>query len=230
MSEAVPALRGRMERRETVHLDDLDWEPSPGGEVLRKRLHRVGPAESGQVTSLVRYPPGSRFPEHAHPDGEEIFVLDGVFSDQQGDFGPGTHLLNPEGFRHAPASAPGCLIFVKLRQYAGADRVHRATETTDARFETAPDAPIQTFELDRQAGHPEVTRLERWPAGTEPIARIYPGGAEILVFEGELEDDAGRHPAPSWIRLPMGSAHRAWSGAGCRLYLKTGALANLRAE
>ena len=42
------------------------------------------------------------------------------FSDESGDWGADTCLLNPEGFRHAPFSREGCLIFVKLRQAAGA--------------------------------------------------------------------------------------------------------------
>jgi len=65
---------------------------------------------------------GSRFPEHDHPEGEEILVLEGVFSDQRGGHGPGSHLASPEGHRHAPWSDPGCVIFVKLRQYGGAGR------------------------------------------------------------------------------------------------------------
>ena len=79
----------------------MEWVSSPSGSVWRKRVHLVGPPESGQVTSVVRYEPTSRFPAHDHPEGEEILVLDGVFSDEHGDW-PGTYLLNPEGFRHAP--------------------------------------------------------------------------------------------------------------------------------
>jgi len=221
-------LRGDMTRRETVHLDELDWQLSPGGGVSRKRLHRVGPAESGQVTSLVRYAKGARFPVHDHPEGEEILVLEGVFSDQQGDFGPGTHLLNPEGFRHAPHSEPGCLIFVKLRQYAGEGRPHRVRETRGARFAPATDAPVERLVLYEEEGFPETIALENWPAETSELERAFPGGAEIFVCEGAIEDEAGRHPAPSWIRLSSGTRHRAWSSEGCRLYLKTGGLSALR--
>ena len=32
--------------------------------------------ESGRVTSVVRYDPKSSFPEHGHPLGEEILVLE----------------------------------------------------------------------------------------------------------------------------------------------------------
>ena len=36
-------------------------------ERFRKRVHLVGAAEAGQVTSIVRYEPGATFPPHDHP-------------------------------------------------------------------------------------------------------------------------------------------------------------------
>ena len=71
----------------TVDTSAMQWQASPSGTVWRKRVHRVGPPESGQVTSIVRYQPDSSFPAHDHPGGEEILVLDGVFSDHTGDWG-----------------------------------------------------------------------------------------------------------------------------------------------
>lgn len=116
------SINGDLSRRVSVDTERLPWTPSPSGSVWRKRVHRVGPAESGQVTSIVRYEAGSRFPAHDHPEGEEILVLDGVFSDDHGDWPAGTYLLNPEGFRHAPFSREGCVLFVKLRQLHAAHR------------------------------------------------------------------------------------------------------------
>jgi quercetin dioxygenase-like cupin family protein len=54
----------------------MTWEPGPSGTVWRKPLYRRG-GELGPVTSLVRYAPGGAFPEHTHPKGEEILVLEG---------------------------------------------------------------------------------------------------------------------------------------------------------
>ena len=122
-------LNGDLSKRVFVDTTSLPWTSSPSQTVWRKRLHRVGPAESGQVTSLVRYEPGAAFPVHDHPEGEEILVLEGVFSDEHGDWPAGTWLLNPEGFRHAPFSKKGCLLFVKLRQAAGTARRHALVST-----------------------------------------------------------------------------------------------------
>ena len=48
-------------------------------------------------------------------------MLDGVFSDEHGDYPIGTFLMNPHDSRHSPRSENGCTLFVRLRQYPGAD-------------------------------------------------------------------------------------------------------------
>lgn len=71
-------------------------------------LARRGPA-------LVRWAPDTQFNEHMHPGGEEILVLDGVFSDEHGDYPAGTWLRNPRWSRHTPyTGAEGALIYVKV--------------------------------------------------------------------------------------------------------------------
>ncbi|MDZ7827043.1 MAG: cupin domain-containing protein [Gammaproteobacteria bacterium] len=117
MSEAD--LNGDTSRRLLVHASEMEWTASPAGGVERKRYHRVGPPEAGQVTSLVRYLPGSSFPRHGHPEGEEILVLEGVFTDHRGDFPRGSWLASPEGFEHAPSSDPGCLLFAEAAPVSG---------------------------------------------------------------------------------------------------------------
>ena len=112
------AINGNLSVRAVADTTRMEWTPSPSGSVWRKRVHLVGPPE-----------PHSRFPAHDHPEGEEILVLEGVFSDEHGDWRAGTFLLNPEGFRHTPFSEPGCLLFVKLRQFPGRERRHIVVDT-----------------------------------------------------------------------------------------------------
>ena len=81
---------------------------------------RVGD-EVARATSLVRYAPGSQFERHVHGGGEEILVLEGVFSDESGGHAAGTYLRKPPGSAHAPFSREGCLLFLKLRQFASSD-------------------------------------------------------------------------------------------------------------
>jgi len=221
-------LHGDLARRVVVDTSRMDWSRSPSAGVLRKRLHRVGPAEAGQVTSLVRYEPGSRFPAHDHPDGEEILVLDGVFSDEHGDWPAGTYLLNPEGFRHAPFSRGGCLLFVKLRQAPGAGRRHVALRADALAWQASDRSGIARKTLYEQAGFRDVTRLERWSPGTAPGEIVHADGVEMLVLDGALEDEAGRYGAWTWLRLPVGHRHRPRTRSGCVLYVKSGGLPGLR--
>src|SRR6202162_181598 len=113
----VGAINGNLSVRAVADTALMGWASSPGVSVWRKRVHLVGPPESGQVTSVVRYEPASRFPAHDHPEGEEILVLEGVFSDEHGDWRAGTFLLNPESFRHTPFSEPGCFLFWMLSDF-----------------------------------------------------------------------------------------------------------------
>jgi hypothetical protein len=51
------AINGDLSVRAVADTNRMEWAPSPSGSVWRKRVHLVGPPESGQVTSVVRYEP-----------------------------------------------------------------------------------------------------------------------------------------------------------------------------
>jgi len=208
-----------------MRTSEMEWVESPAAGIWRKRLELAGPAESGRVTSLVRYDPGCAFPAHEHPGGEEILVLDGIFQDDAGDWPAGSYLLNPEGFRHAPGSATGCTLFVKLRQYPGTARRHLALDTAKGEWQAGRTPGLQVLPLYAEDGYPEVMRLVRYAPGTDFPRHDHPGGEEIYVIEGALEDEFGEHGAGAWMRYPAGSVHTPRSAGGCLLYVRTGHLA-----
>jgi anti-sigma factor ChrR (cupin superfamily) len=86
------------------------WHP---GLVPGLRVLSLGEFE-GAHTALVEWAPGTRFQYHRHYGGEEIFVLEGGFQDEYGDYPAGTWLRSPHMSEHVPFSEPGCLIFVKV--------------------------------------------------------------------------------------------------------------------
>ncbi len=208
-------------RSVVVRTDEMEWREGPAPGIWRKRLELAGEAEAGRVTSLVRFDPGAEFPEHAHPDGEEILVLDGVFSDESGDYAAGSHILNPDGTRHAPRSERGCTLFVKLRQYPGPDRPRAAVDTRSAEWRPGPAGGREFLPLyaDPAPGK-GFARLVRIPAGCELGRDAHPGGEEVFVVEGRVEDEYGRHGAGTWFRHPPGSVHHPSSPEGCLLYVK----------
>jgi anti-sigma factor ChrR (cupin superfamily) len=218
-------LRADLSLLEVVHTDTMAWTRSPSPGVERKRLSLHGPLEAGRVTSIVRYAPGSRFPAHPHPDGEEILVLHGVFSDERGDHPAGTYLLNPEGYAHAPYSIPGCELFVKLRQYPGQGRTQVRLDTNTADWEAVFVAPgVERLRLYAEAGHPEVMHILRIAAGVKIPTVTLVGGEELLVLEGTLEDEHGAYRAGTWVRYPAGTQHTPRTATGCRVFVKKGHL------
>jgi anti-sigma factor ChrR (cupin superfamily) len=222
------AINGDLSIRAIANTAQMAWASSPSGTVWRKRVHLVGPPESGQVTSVVRYEPKSRFPTHDHPEGEEILVLDGVFSDEGGNWPAGTYLLNPEGFRHTPYSEPGCLLFVKLRQFPGRDRRHVVVDTNDLEWQPTAIPGVAQKMLYQQRGFHDTMRLERWDPQTDRGTITYERGVEIFVLEGMFADDSGAYAAGCWMRLPQGADHHPRSADGCALYIKTAGLPYLR--
>jgi anti-sigma factor ChrR (cupin superfamily) len=212
-------------RRVVVHAARMPWSASPIAGVERRMLDRVGD-EVARATSIVRYAPGSRFAAHTHGAGEEFIVLDGVFQDEHGDFPPGWYVRNPPASSHTPGSTAGCVIFVKLRQFDLSGRHHVRLDTGSMRFATAEDRPgVELMPLYSDAC--ENVRLERWAAGAH-ITLDLPGGGEFLVLEGESLEGEDCLEAHSWLRIPPAGALRASAGgAGCKLWVKTGHLAQL---
>jgi anti-sigma factor ChrR (cupin superfamily) len=203
-----------------VHTSEMEWQASPMAGVWRKPLAREA-AEHGHTTSVVRYDAGSHFSPHPHPLGEEILVLDGVFSDENGDYPAGTYLRNPPGSKHAPFSKEGCELLVKLDQFDQSDDVQLRIDTNSADWFPAEDdlqvMPLYYFET-------EMVALYKWPAHGKFPAQQHFGGEEIFVLSGVLQDDYGVYPAGTWLRNPHNSEHSRFVEETTITWVKTGHL------
>lgn len=208
------------DERVVVNSNDLEWVSSPMSGVWRKPLAREA-AESGHTTSVVRFDAGSYFSPHTHPVGEEILVLDGIFSDEQGDFPEGSYLRNPPGSKHKPFSEEGCTILVLLDQFSEGDtkQIHLNTKNT----EWLPGhGNLQVMPL-HEYQHEHIA-LVKWPAGEVFQAHKHFGGEEIFVLSGELKDEHGSYPAGSWLRSPHMSEHTPYVEEDTLIWVKTGHL------
>jgi anti-sigma factor ChrR (cupin superfamily) len=207
-------------QRVVINTTTTDWQVSPAVGVQRKQLEREQ-AEHGRATSIVRYQPGSRFSAHEHPMGEEILVLDGVFSDQSGHYPAGCYLRNPPGSSHAPYSNEGCVLFVKLHQFAADDYSHVKVNTNTSEWLPGYGG-LQVMPLHQFGG--EQVALVKWPAGEVFKPHRHFGGEEILVLSGEFIDEHGRYPSGTWMRSPHGSLHTPRVERETIIYVKTGHL------
>jgi anti-sigma factor ChrR (cupin superfamily) len=209
-------------QRVVIATDTLPWIPSPQAGVERRLLDRIG-GEVARATSLVRYAKASAFPAHQHGLGEEFLVLDGVFSDEHGDYPRGTYVRNPPGSRHTPRTAPGCTILVKLRQMRLSESARVVVDTSAAAWEPGTAGLSRLpLHLDRDTG--ERVALERLAPGAHLHEVDCPGGEEIFLLSGALKDEYGNYGAGTWIRNPAGFRRSLHSPDGATYWVKRGHL------
>jgi anti-sigma factor ChrR (cupin superfamily) len=198
------------------------WNASPLPGVDRRMLDRIGD-EVARATSIVRYAAGSYFDRHVHLGGEEILVLNGVFSDEYGDYPAGAYMRNPPGTSHTPFSSDGCTLFVKLWQFAPDDTEPVRIDTSAAAWNPGLVPGLSVMPLHEHDG--VSTALVRWAPETRFDTHTHPGGEEILVLEGVFHDEDGGYPTGTWLRNPRGSRHAPFTGPeGALIYVKAGAI------
>ena len=220
---------------------EMEWNRSAAtAKVERKRFFRAGPQESGAVTSMVRFLPNASFPLHPHPQGEEIFVLNGKFIDERGIHGPGVFLFNPEGFQHSPSTdEDGNLILVRLRQYPNVKnlppRCQKAIDTnampwiwkSNGVFEKVLyPTNVNDDDDHNQNDYPERQWLEKWENNNSEMKSINVdyGGLEIFVVKGSFMDSLSDSTFDQydWLRFPPNTKLNIQSPNGCILLCKSG--------
>jgi len=91
-----------------VDVDTLPWKPTPCAGIDMKIL--VEDPESGLMTALFRWQPGSELGLHEHVETEQTFVLEGSLVDDEGEVSAGNYVWRPKGSRHIARSPNGALV------------------------------------------------------------------------------------------------------------------------
>ena len=214
-------LHADFSKRALVIPNDGDWVHSPESGVDRLMLDRIG-EEVARATSIVRYAAGSEFPRHEHALGEEFLVLEGTFSDESGDYPPGSYVRNPPGSGHAPFSHGGCRILVKLRQFDPDDLLPVVVDTADATLWSQEDDGSEVLPLHEYGA--ERVEMRRFDTGGTWILAAGPGGAELLVTAGSLMFEETALIGESWLRLPAGDHAELVASEPTTIWLKSGHL------
>jgi len=203
-----------------VNRSNAEWVLSPESGVDRIMLDRIGD-EVARATSIVRYAPGSSFARHEHAKGEEFLVLEGVFSDNHGDYPAGFYVRNPPGSGHSPYSLDGCRILVKLRQFDAKDLTPIVIDTRDTKLwqlhKSADILPLYQFGSEQVA-------MMRIAADQKHTFGDVSAGFEIFVVSGTIHYDDGNLPAESWLRFPAGHFADLLAVSDTVLWVKTGHL------
>ena len=212
-------LNADFSQRVLIHSEDLPWVASPMAGVDRRMLDRIGD-EVARATSIVRYAKGSQFSAHAHGGGEEFLVLEGTFQDEHGDYPAGTYVRNPPTTAHTPGAEDGCVIFVKLWQFATEDRNQFRKSLWSEMQAAGVGVSIQLLHDDSRETVRAVALQADACLSENPI-----GGAEVLVLDGSLSEGEDVLRQGSWLRLPDGAPMTLRAGPdGAKLWIKTGHL------
>lgn len=91
-----------------VNVDALPWVPSKYPGVEMKIL--MEDKESGLLTALFKWEPGSELPFHEHVEIEQTFVIEGSIEDEEGEVTAGNFVWRPAGSRHVARSRNGALL------------------------------------------------------------------------------------------------------------------------
>lgn len=105
-----------------VNVDELPWNPTPTPGIDMKILLDV--PETGLLTALFRWAPGTSLPLHEHVEIEQTYVLSGSIVDDEGEVREGNYVWRPKGNRHIARSPNGALVlsfFLKPNKFLEGD-------------------------------------------------------------------------------------------------------------
>jgi anti-sigma factor ChrR (cupin superfamily) len=91
-----------------VSVDELPWKPTPTPGIDMKIL--LEDKDSGLLTALFRWQPGTALDLHEHVEIEQTYVLQGSIVDDEGEVTAGNYVWRPKGNRHLARSPGGALV------------------------------------------------------------------------------------------------------------------------
>lgn len=102
-ANALPPLASRF-----LKVDELPWKPMQVEGIDMKVL--MQDKESGLLTALFRWQPGTELPLHEHVEVEQTYVLEGSIVDAEGEVRAGDYVWRPRGNQHVARAPHGALV------------------------------------------------------------------------------------------------------------------------
>jgi anti-sigma factor ChrR (cupin superfamily) len=100
----------------------MPWKPTPTPGIDMKVLMSF--PETGLLTALFRWQPGTQLPLHEHVEVEQTYVLEGRIVDDEGEVRAGDFVWRPRGNRHLARAPEGALVisfFLKPNKFIGGE-------------------------------------------------------------------------------------------------------------
>lgn len=204
-------MNDNYETRALINTNDLEWENTQNKGIYKKLLSK----KENEETSILKIEENSKLNNDSKINSVEIFVLEGVYKNEFGEFKSGTYLNLPNENEAFVTSSSGCVIFRKENCDKGIENIIIDTNSTPW---LKGQGNLEVMPLYTQ------TALVKWPQNERFIPHKHWGGEEIFVLKGRFMDEYGIYPESSWIRSPHLSTHFPFVEEETIIFVKTGHL------
>ena len=204
-------MNDNYETRVLINTNDLEWENTQNKGIYKKLLSK----KEDEETSILKIEENSKLNNNSKINSVEIFVLEGVYKNEFGEFKSGTYLNLPNENEAFVSSNTGCVIFRKENCDKGVENIIIDTNSTPW---LKGQGNLEVMPLFTQ------TALVKWPQNERFIPHKHWGGEEIFVLKGRFMDEHGIYPKGSWIRSPHLSTHFPFVEEETIIFVKTGHL------
>lgn len=203
-------MNSNYEKRALINTANMQWKENSKN-VLKKLLS----LKDNEETSLIKLNENSILNQNSKINSVEIFVLEGTYINQYGEFSEGTYLKLSEENESLVKTDTTCVIFRKTNHFTNEQKIIVNTKTSQW---LKGQGNLEVMPLDIQ------TALVKWPKDEKFIPHKHFGGEEIFVLTGIFMDEHGQYPKGSWIRSPHLSAHFPYVEEETIIFVKTGHL------
>ena len=204
-------MNDNYETRALINTNDLEWENTQNKGIYKKLLSK----KENEETSILKIEENSKLNNDSKINSVEIFVLEGIYKNEFGEFKSGTYLNLPNENEAFISSNTGCVIFRKENCDKGVENIIIDTNSTPW---LKGQGNLEVMPLYTQ------TALVKWPQNERFIPHKHWGGEEIFVLKGRFMDEHGIYPKGSWIRSPHLSTHFPFVEEETIIFVKTGHL------
>lgn len=204
-------MNDNYDERALIHTNELIWEKTQLNGILKKILSK----KENEETSIIKIEKNSKLNSQSKINSVEIFVLEGTYINEFGEFDSGTYLYLPKEDEAFVKSNIGCTIFRKINYFKDDEQIIINTNLTAW---LPGHGNLEVMPLSTQ------TALVKWAKGEKFISHKHWGGEEILVLSGTFIDEHGTYPQGSWIRSPHLSEHFPYVEEETIIFVKTGHL------
>ena len=99
---------------EVIRSSQLEWKPLVEKGVKTDGIYvktlRFDKVKKRPPTFLLKFDAGASYPNHNHPGGEEVYVLEGEVRFGPNQLNTGDYLFTPPNAKHSVFSRTGCVM------------------------------------------------------------------------------------------------------------------------